>query len=93
MGSTEGNVAGPDREAKVGLNVYRKKKRGLQKWRLSPSRIAPERVPLHRLAKLLSGQGLLPLSLDRGFLVVLPSLHLLEQLSISFLRALSAGSI
>jgi len=41
IGSTEGNVAGPDREEKVGLNVYRKK-RGLQKWRLSPSLIATE---------------------------------------------------
>ena len=78
MGSTEGNVAGPDREEKVGRNVYRKK-RGLQKWRLSPSLIATERDPLHRLAKFLSGQGLLPLSLDGGFLVVLPPLHLLEQ--------------
>ena len=78
MGSAEGNVAGHDREKKVGRNVYRKK-RGLQKGRFSPSRIATERDPLHRLAKFLSGQGLLPLSLDGGFLIVLPPLHLLEQ--------------
>ena len=78
----------------MGLNVNRKK-RGLQKWQLSPSLIATERDPLRRLAKFLSGQGLLPLSLDGGFLVVLPPLHLLEQaiLDISFLSALSAGSI
>ena len=41
IGSTEGDVAGPDREEKVELNVYRMK-RGLQKWRLSPSLIATE---------------------------------------------------
>jgi hypothetical protein len=78
IGSAEGNVAGHDQEKKVGLNVYRKK-RGLQKWRLSPSLIATERDPLHRLAKFLSGQGLLSLSLDGGFLIVRPPLHLLEQ--------------
>lgn len=54
IGSAEGNVARHDREEKVGLNVYRRK-RGLQKWRLSPSLIATERDSLHRLAKFLSG--------------------------------------
>jgi ribosomal protein S4 len=48
IGSTEGDVARPDREEKMGLNVHRKK-RGLQKWRLSPSLIATERDPLHLL--------------------------------------------
>src|SRR5882724_8320828 len=44
-----------------------------------PSLITTERVPLHRLAKFLSGPGLLLLSLDGGFLVVLSPFHLLEQ--------------
>src|SRR5882762_6293824 len=52
-------------------------------WRLllelSISLIVTERLPLHRLAKFLSGTGLLLLSLDGGFLVVFPPLHLLEQ--------------
>src|SRR5882672_4924614 len=61
------------------LSEAARKKRGLQKWRLSPSLIATEPDPLHRLAKFLSGQGLLSLSLDGGFLIVRPPLHLLEQ--------------
>src|SRR5882724_10248936 len=51
----------------------------LQGTAAPPSLIATERVPLHRLAKFLSGPGLLLLSLDGGFLVVFPSPHLLEQ--------------
>src|SRR5881397_1029258 len=47
--------------------------------RLRPSLIVTERVPLHRLAKFLSGPGLLLLSLDGGFLVVFAPFHLLEQ--------------